>query len=1011
MTDDPKPALDYKSSVFLPKTEFPMKGDLPKREPERVARWQAEDLYGKIRAARKGAPKFVLHDGPPYANSDLHLGHALNHSLKDFVVKSRTMLGYDAPFRPGWDCHGLPIEQWVEKAVGRGKLKAMSAREIREASRAHALKVIEAQKAGILRLGVMGEFGAPQETVAGPGYYRTLGNYYEAGEVRVFGEMYKKGLAYKALKSVHWCGSCHTALAEAEIEYEQKVDPSVYVGFQVTVTDDAHSALLKDGPLYAVIWTTTPWTLPANRAIAVHPEEEYIVVKPLGGERKYLVAKKLEEALAQLFGWPNGERVIASGITWQQLQSWKYLHPLAPATPLEPRPLEARIANLEYPFVAADYVEMDTGTGLVHTAPGHGIDDYYTGVKYNLEIACPVDEHGRLQKLFPTVPDEVVGLSIWDANPIVIEILKKAGLLLLEGRLDHSYPCCWRCHNKLFFRATPQWFISMDKKALLKGDASLRGLALEAIDQLNITGGWVPAWGFERIRNMIAARPDWCVSRQRLWGVPIAVFYCMDEKCEAVYATPESFEKIAGLFEKEGCDGWYELPPEYYLPAGAKCEKCGGATFRKETDILDVWFDSGASHRLTLPRPAANEPWADLYLEGSDQHRGWFHTSLLIGVALDEKPPFRQVLTHGFTLDGQGRPMSKSMGNGIDPDEINNKYGAEVLRLWVAASDYGSDIRISQPMLTQHAEGYRKFRNTIKFMLGALSDFNPATDLVKSGALAFPDQLLLQQAKTLFMEVAGDYARYQFHALYRKLNEFTVLTLSNFYLSLHKDTLYILPANHPRRRSAQSAIFITLRALIKALAPLLPFTAEEAYALLPEFAGKFASVHLDEFDAALNLAGGRGVRPDDFLAAIHSDPAVETRGAEYLLLRDKLLKALEGARGAGAIGDSLEAVLFVETLEPTLAPLLDFFGDDAAFYFGVSELHRHPLDGRDPAFSDAALRVWVVPADEAPCHPSHKKCARCWWRTADVGSAANFPGVCARCAGFLTEMKWQLGKS
>jgi isoleucyl-tRNA synthetase len=976
------PLPDYKGSIRLPSTPFPMKADLPRREPERLEKWKKEKLYEAIRAARKGAPKFVFHDGPPYANSDLHLGHALNHSLKDFVVKSRTMMGYDTRFRPGWDCHGLPIEQRVEKAVGRAKLKSMTPREIRGLSRAHAEKVIARQSAGIQRLGVLGEFGTP---------YITMDFGYEAGVVRTFGKIYGKGLAYKALKSVHWCGSCHTALAEAEIEYEQKVDPSIYAAFPIVKAEGVDTE-----QLFAIIWTTTPWTLPANRAIAVHPDEEYLVIQPAGDKRKFLIAAKLREKLATVFDWAHGGKVIADGLHYKQLKEWKFRHPLAPDSD----------AAYDQPFVPADYVEMDTGTGLVHTAPGHGIDDYITGVKHGLEIACPVDEFGFLRKLYPTVPDEVVGKSIWDANPIIIELLKARGGLLIEGKLDHSYPCCWRCRNKLFFRATPQWFIAMDKPLPDAAGASLRSLALDAIDGVNQTGGWIPAWGYERIRNMIAARPDWCVSRQRLWGVPITVFYCTNEKCEhKPYATPESFEKIAAQFERVGCDGWFEKSAAEFLPAGAHCAGCGGNEFEKETDILDVWFDSGSSHRLALDPPAAGAAWADLYLEGSDQHRGWFHTSLLIGCAIDERAPFRSVLTHGFTLDGEGRPMSKSLGNGIDPEEINSKYGAEVLRLWVAASDYGSDIRLSPAMLTQHAESYRKIRNTLRYMLGALEGFDPGADCVDFASLQFPDRYLLLKARKLFDQAARDYERYQFHAISRELNNFVVVTLSNFFLTIQKDTLYIRPPADARRRSAQTALYIVARALIKAVAPLMPFTADEAWAMLPAWPGKPASVHLANFDGAGNLAGN-GADPTDRLKTVPLLDEAEARGDQLLFLRDKVLKALETERAAGRIGDGLEAVLYLEAREPALRALLDPLGADALQWFGVSELHRQPLSGRPHSFSDPDLDIWVVNADVAPCHAHHSKCARCWWRTADVAAAGPYPGVCARCAGFLAEMKW-----
>src|SRR5438067_1350767 len=695
--------LDKKSWVNLPKTEFPMKANLPQNEPKLLERWATARLYDRIREVRSGAPKYILHDGPPYANGPIHLGTALNKILKDFVVKSKTMAGFDSPYVPGWDCHGLPIEIKVDDALGRKKLE-MAPLDVRKACRAYAEKYVDLQRGQFRRIGVFARWEKP---------YLTMSPQYEATIVETFYKIFDRGLVYKGLRPVYWCIKDKTALAEAEVEYEDHTSPSIWVKYRLTSDPAQIDPALAGKEVSTIIWTTTPWTLPASMAIAFHPEETYVALET-GGE-VYIVAEKLSAQTVQSTGL-TATHLIAS-FAGRKLEYATFAHPF----------LERQILG-----VLADYVTMDQGTGAVHTAPSHGADDFYTGVKYKLDQTCNVDAAGHLHNGLP----EYDGKKVFQANEPIIELLQKRGALLASGKLEHSYPHCWRCHNPVIFRATEQWFISMEADV---GGGSLRQRALDEIRKAK----WDPAWGEERIANMIATRPDWCISRQRIWGVPIAVFFCADEKCNELLRSKTVNAEVVVLFARRGADAWYDTEPEQIIPANTKCSKCGGTTFRKEMDIIDVWFESGSSHAAVLGREA-NYPWpADLYLEGGDQHRGWFHSSLLCAVGTRGKAPYREVSTHGWTLDPQGRAQSKSLGNTVDPVAIANKLGGEIIRLWASSVDYREDSRSSDELMQRVAETYRKLRNTFKYILGNLNGFEPGRHAVPFEQMEFVDQAML----------------------------------------------------------------------------------------------------------------------------------------------------------------------------------------------------------------------------------------------------------------------------
>ena len=789
---------DYKKTLNLPQTTFPMKGNLPQNEPKRLERWRELDLYQRIREKSAGRPKFVLHDGPPYANGAIHTGHALNKILKDIVVKSRTMLGYDSPYVPGWDCHGLPIEHEVRKALG-SKRNAMSPADFRRECRDFASKYVDIQRNDFIRLGVLGDWFRP---------YLTMSFDYEATIAESLGRFIETGMVYKGLKPILWCWYDQTALAEAEVEYSDHTSPSIYVRFRLTDDSVRSLGLPVEKPLYAIIWTTTPWTLPANLGIAAKPDYEYSIVEHDG--TNYIVASELLHAVMQKFGW-NDYRVVKvfKGSAFEYL---KYRHAFLPREGI---------------FVLGDYITLDAGTGLVHTSPGHGVDDFNTGKRYGLDIYTPVNARGEFTDDVP----QWAGVQVLKANPQIIELLRERGALLLAETITHSYPHCWRCKNPVIFRATEQWFISMDEKGL-------RQRALEEIHKVK----WFPPWGEDRLAGMVENRPDWCISRQRLWGVPITVLYC--EKCSEPVTSREFFARVVEVFRRKGADAWFESPVTDFLTPDFRC-KCGCATFRKETDILDVWFDSGCSHIAVLKtRPELTWP-AAVYLEGHDQHRGWFQSSLLIGTGIEGAAPYKQVVTCGFIINESGEKMSKSRGTGVSPQEVIRDSGADILRLWVAMVDYRDDVVYGKGILARAGEAYKKIRNSgARYLLSNLYDFDPQVDAVPLDELLDIDKWALARAAELVERCRRAYDEYEFHIVYHRVLDFCSVELSALYLDISKDTMYCEAPKSRERRSAQTAMYHILRGLVGVLAPILSFTADEIYEAMP--GPKDASVHLTD---------------------------------------------------------------------------------------------------------------------------------------------------------------------
>jgi isoleucyl-tRNA synthetase len=929
--------MDLKATLNLPKTDFPMKANLPQEEPRRLARWRESDLYGQLRRARAGAPLFVLHDGPPYANGHIHIGHVVNKVLKDLLVRSRTMMGKNAPYVPGWDCHGLPIELQVDKDLG-SKKREMTPVAFRRACRAYAEKYVAVQRQEFERLGILGEWDKP---------YLTMSPEYQATIVRELASFVEKGLVYKAKKAVHWCISCRTALAEAEVEYEDHTSPSIDVRFPVA--DEAAQALTAKYPVLAgknmaaVIWTTTPWTLPANLALAFHPDADYAFY-PVEGTSDVLVLAKALAASAQA-RWGKTFKLgpMLAEVKGKDLEHVRFRHPWI---------------DRDSPGVLADYVTLDTGTGIVHTAPGHGWDDYITGVKYGLDIYCPVDEGGR----FTSEVEHFAGQNIWDANPLVITLLKERGRLLQAGKESHSYPVCWRCKKPIIFRATFQWFVRMD--------SGLRDNALAEIDRLNASGGWYPAWGYDRIRNMIAGRPDWCISRQRLWGVPIPAFYC--DACGKPHLTAALARRVADLFERESADAWYDREARELLPGGYKCD-CGGDKFTKERDILDVWFDSGSSADAVLGR-RADLPWpADVYLEGSDQHRGWFHTSLLIGTATHGQAPYRQVITHGFTLDEKGDKHSKSRGNAVDPQKAINEFGAEILRLWVTMVDYREDMRISHDIVKQVGESYRKIRNTLRYLLSNLYDFDPARHTVEEARLEEIDRCALSRHRQVMARILEAYETYEFHVVYHQLVQYCATDLSSFYLDVLKDRLYCDAADGPRRRGSQTVLHKIALDLTRIMAPVLPFTADEVWPLVPT-TSPAGSVHLAVF-------------PEREAA----DEPLMSRWSALIDARNVALKSLEQARAAKEIGTSLEAQVSLKAPPALLATLRAYEEQSRVFPGNLANLF---IVSRVELAEGDVLSAEVRRADGG-------KCERCWTYSTEVGAQKVHAGVCPRCAQVL----------
>jgi isoleucyl-tRNA synthetase len=941
--------LDLKSTLNLPKTDFPMKASLPQNEPKLLARWEKERIYDRIREAHKGQPIYVLHDGPPYANGPLHLGTALNKTLKDFVVKCRSMSGYDAPYVPGWDCHGLPIEIKVDDLLGRKKLD-MDPLAVREECRKYAQHFLDLQRTQFKRIGVFGRWDNP---------YSTMDPQYESVVLQTFYSFYEQGLVYKGLKSVYWCIHDKTALAEAEVEYELETSPSIWVRYPLT-SDPGKivPALAGKKNVATIIWTTTPWTLPASMAVTFAPDAEYVALD--AGGWIYIVAKELAQQTIEKCGLGDAKEVAK--FPGAKLEYATFAHPF----------LERSILG-----VLGDYVTMDTGTGAVHTAPAHGADDFATGVKYGITLHCDVDDAGMLRNGLP----EYDGQQVFKANPKIVELLKQRGVLLGFEKIEHSYPHCWRCHNPIIFRATEQWFISMEGQ--IPG-GTLRSRSLEEIKKVV----WDPAWGEERISNMVATRPDWCISRQRLWGVPIAMFQC--EGCKEFLNDKAVNRAVVDLFGREGADSWYRHPAEAILPPGTKCPKCGGAKFRKEMDIIDVWFESGSSQAAVLGREPGL-PWpADLYLEGGDQHRGWFQSSLLCAVGAKGGAPYRRAATAGWTLDPQGRAMSKSLGNTVDPVEIADKMGAEIVRLWVASVDFREDVMASDELMQRIADSYRKLRNTFRYILGNLHGFDPARDAVDFADMQEFDQYILLRASELAKDVRQHYDNFVFHKVYQRLKDFCIVDLSAIYFDVLKDRLYTSAPKSEARRSAQTALWWLGEALVRLMAPITSFTSEEVWGFLPAVEGRPESVHVTQFPAPQDLTG---VLPAGF-----DVPALEADWDVLLQVRSEALKALEEARIAKRIGKSLEAQLVVAAPEK-LYPVLERHRVQLRYLFIVSDAILEKLPASN---GESGL---IISVKKAP----GQKCERCWNYSTHVGEDKRYPTVCERCSAVLAEIEATAG--
>lgn len=941
-----------------------MKANLPAREPEMHAHWENSDLYGQIRKQQCGKQRYILHDGPPYANGRIHLGHALNKILKDFIVKSRTMAGFDAPYVPGWDCHGLPIELQVDRQLGKKK-REMSTADIRRACRDYAIKHVDLMRGEFKRLGVLGNWDTP---------YLTMDYAYQATIVRILGHFIEQGLVYRGKKPVHWCISCRTALAEAEVEHEMHRSPAIYVEFPLK--EESRSQFDKLAPSFTgksvsvLIWTTTPWTIPSNLAVAFHPELTYGVYDSkteTGDSSALILAKDLASRVEQETGHVLGEPLATC--QGRDLESLRFHHPLYERDSLA---------------VLADYVTIEQGTGAVHTAPGHGTDDFNTGMRYGLEVYAPVGPDGK----FAANVELFAGLRVFDSNPKVEEALIARNRLWHRSNLDHSYPHCWRCHNPVIFLATSQWFVAMDTK-------DFRKRALNAISEVE----WFPSWGEERIHTMVANRPDWCISRQRSWGVPIPALYCTS--CHEATLTKTLTDQAASLFETHGADAWYEHDLSEFVPQDFTCPSCGNGKFEREQDILDVWFDSGASHEAVLGLNKELRWPADLYLEGSDQHRGWFHSSLLVGLGTRDAAPYKQVLTHGFVVDEDGRKMSKSLGNVIDPDKIIKRHGAEILRLWSAMVDYREEMRLGQEILDRVVEAYRKIRNTLRIMTANLYDFDPSTDFVPHDELEEVDRYALARYGETGAKIIQAYERYEFKSISHTLNQFLTVEVSAFYIDVSKDRLYTFPANSRARRSAQTALYTITDGLARLLAPLLPVTTEDLWHFIP--GSRTSSVHLADF-------------PNNCKALVDND--LLARWKRLLALRDHVNRELERLRQEKIVGTSLEATVSLHT-DGVTSSLLESYEAFLPTLFITSSVVLAPNDSKalsqvakeSPKVSESG-NVFMEQDNDGQYAGSAvinvkrttgTKCERCW-RYVNSVSTSGPSGLCKRCVEALAEV-------
>ena len=914
-----------------------MKANLTQKEREILKEWEEKRIYEEILKRRENAPVFSLHDGPPYANGHIHMGHALNKILKDIIVKYKGMQGYKVKYVPGWDCHGLPIELKVDQELGPRK-KQMSKIEIRDRCKKYAEKYVKIQRDEFKRLGVLGLWENP---------YLTMSPSYEATIVREFGKIVEAGNVYRQKKPIYWCPHCQTALAEAEIEYYDHKSPSIYVKFPLIDPPEKIDEKLKNEKVNIVIWTTTPWTLPANLAVALHPDENYSFYKAEDGE-VYVVATALLEQFLHVLG-KNGEVILE--LPGHKLEGLRLKHPI--------------FDEKESIVILGEHVTMDAGTGCVHTAPGHGEEDYEVGLRYGLEVFAPVDGEGRFTVEVP----QYQGMKVWEANPVIIEDLKKKGILIASGEIEHSYPHCWRCKNPIIFRATDQWFISMEKN-------DLRNKALKEIDRVR----WIPAWGHDRIYNMVESRPDWCISRQRSWGVPIIALYC--KKCGKPFTSREITEHVAAIFEKEGSNSWFSKPVEELIPPGTKCPHCGGEEFEIEQDIIDVWFESGVSYAAVCEKdPDLGFP-VDLYLEGSDQHRGWFHSSLLTSVITRGEAPYKEVLTHGFVVDGQGRKMSKSLGNVISPEEIIKQHGAEILRLWVAAEDYRDDIRISQEILKRLVDAYRRIRNTIRFMLGNLYDFDPEKNAISYEELFPIDRYMLHRTNQLIKRIREAYDNYNFHIVYHTIHNFCVVDLSAFYLDILKDRLYTWASNSRGRRSAQTVIYHITKTMLKLIAPIISFTAYEAWQYLPGIQ--------DQNIFAQNF-------PEEIKE--YYDDKLASEWETLIKIREDVNRVLELKRQDKLIGHSLDARVLIAPDKETEGVLKKYI-EELPFIFIVSQVELvDSLDGETYEGENfPGMTIGVTKALGA-------KCQRCWNYSTTVGQNPEYPDLCEKCVRALEEEK------
>jgi isoleucyl-tRNA synthetase len=935
--------LELKNTVNLPKTDFPMKANLPQNEPKILARWEEMGIYARVQEARKGLPPYVLHDGPPYANGALHLGHALNKCLKDFIVKSKSMAGHDAPYVPGWDCHGLPIEIKVDQQLGKKKLQ-MNPSDVRLECRKYAEKFLDLQRSQFKRIGVFGRWDRP---------YSTMTPEYESVVLGTFYSFLEKGFVYKGLRSVYWCIHDRTALAEAEVEYENHTSTTVWVKYAMGDDPSTLDSSLAGKKVFTIIWTTTPWTLPASMAVAFHPDEEYVAVESRG--EVYIVAAKLANTVIEKCRLAGAQEV--AHFPGRKLERVNFRHPF----------LDRNVLG-----VLADYVTMDTGTGVVHTAPSHGAEDFITGLKYNLDATTRVDAAGFIREGLP----EYDGKKVWEANAPIVDLLQDRGVLLHTELLEHSYPHCWRCHNPIIFRATEQWFISMETP--MEG-GTLRTRALAEISKVK----WDPAWGEGRISNMIATRPDWCISRQRIWGVPIAVFLC--EKCGKPVLDPVVNRTVERLFARAGADGWYTPEADALLPSGMKCAHCGGISFKKEMDILDVWFESGSSYLALRAAEPGYGPTSDLYLEGGDQHRGWFHSSLLCTIGVQGNAPYRHVATAGWTLDENGQALSKSRGNDVDPVDISDRMGAEIVRLWVASVDFREDVVGSERLMKTIAETYRTIRNNLfRYALGNLYDFDAGKDALPFENLEPLDQYTLRQTAAMAADVTRWYDEFAFHKIYQRVLNFCVVDLSAFYFDILKDRLYISAPNSVGRRAAQTATWRILEALVRLLAPIMSFTCEEVWGYLPAVPARAASVHMALFPKREEIFGSTQVA---------EDPRQIEDWTTLLAVREQVLKALEEARNAKQIGKSVEAQVKVSAADPVYS-VLARYGEQLRYVFIVSAV---TLEQKGPGNGTGAVVVQVSKADGT-------KCSRCWNYSIHVGEDKEHPTVCERCSAILKEI-------